>query len=197
MTTIHGAVSVSIPSRSLRRCNGICPLRRSFLPRRAFADDAPGFASGNCVTDATTRAMINDVTGGGGAGSGSGGGGSGGGGGGGGSSGGSGGSQPHPMRNFTFAFAALLAAGGVFAFTRKGSAQSLSAGAGASLILALCARSMVGAAAAGPARVAFALCTLLGVVMASRYNNSKKFFPAGLVALMSLSLAVGFVVVGL
>lgn len=42
-----------------------------------------------------------------------------------------------------------------------------------------------------------AMCTLLGMVMASRFNCSKKFFPAGLVALSSLSMAVAFVTVGL
>ncbi len=42
-----------------------------------------------------------------------------------------------------------------------------------------------------------ALCTLLGIAMASRFNNSKKFMPAGLVAMLSLGLAVGFVGVGL
>ncbi len=72
-----------------------------------------GMASGNCITDATTKALMNDIgSGGGGAPrSGSGGGGGGGGGGDGGGAGGlgAGGSQPHPMRNFTFAFAALLA----------------------------------------------------------------------------------------
>ncbi|EFJ48612.1 hypothetical protein VOLCADRAFT_120860 [Volvox carteri f. nagariensis] len=194
MATVRAAITASVPSRSYSRRHGVRPLWRSYLPRRAFADDVPGMTSGNCVTDATTRALINDVSSTGGSGGG-GGAGSGGGSGSGGGGGDAGGSQPHPMRNFTFAFAALLAVGGALAFARKGSGKSLGAGAGAALILALCARSMVGTAAVGPARVAFALCTMLGVVMASRFNNSKKFFPAGLVALLSLSMAVGFVVV--
>eukprot|EP00198_Chlamydomonas_reinhardtii_P004979 XP_001694315.1 predicted protein [Chlamydomonas reinhardtii] len=42
-----------------------------------------------------------------------------------------------------------------------------------------------------------ALCTLLGIAMAGRFNNTKKFFPAGLVALSSLGLAAAFVGVGL
>ncbi|GLI67357.1 hypothetical protein VaNZ11_011534, partial [Volvox africanus] len=192
MATIRFTASAPAPPRTLIRCGIICPLRRSFLSRRVFAYDVPGMANAKSVTGAT-RALANDVGSTGGSGSG--------GGGGGGSSGSGGGDasspQPHPMRNFTFAFAVLLAVGGVLALARKGSATSLGAGGGAALILALCARSMVGAAAVGPARVAFALCTLLGVVMASRFNNSKKFFPAGMVALLSLSMAVGFVVVGL
>ncbi|GIL55041.1 hypothetical protein Vafri_10694 [Volvox africanus] len=200
MATIRFAVSVPAPPRTLIRCGSICPLRRSFLSRRIFAYDVPGMANGKSVTGAT-RALANDVGSTGGSGSGGGGGGSSGSGGGSGGNGSGGGDasspQPHPMRSFTFAFAVLLAVGGALAFARKGSAKSLGAGSGAALILALCARSMVGAAAMGPARVAFALCTLLGIVMASRFNNSKKFFPAGMVALLSLSMAVGFVVVGL
>ncbi|GIL82806.1 hypothetical protein Vretimale_8179 [Volvox reticuliferus] len=199
METIRFTVTTSAPPRTLKRCDGICPFRRSFLSRRVFPYDAHGTANGSSVTG-MTRALVNDLGSTGGSGSGGGGGGSSGGGGSGGSGSGGGDAsspQPHPMRNFTFAFAALLAVGGALAFARKGSATSLGAGGGAALILALCARSMVGAAAVGPARVAFALCTLLGIVMASRFNNSKKFFPPGLVALLSLSMAVGFVVVGL
>lgn len=177
-------------------------MRLGRLPQRAFADDVPGMASGNCITDATTRGLLQQLaaTGGGDGGSGKGAGGSGGGGGGsGGSSGGGGsfGDVPHPLRGATFAFAALLTIGGGYGYFKKGSAKSLGAGLGAALILALCARSMVGPAGVGPARVAFALCTLLGIAMASRFNNSKKFMPAGLVAVLSLGLAVGFVGVGL
>ncbi|KAG2424391.1 hypothetical protein HXX76_014600 [Chlamydomonas incerta] len=188
--------------RCIRGLRTACPLVRTSLPRRAFADDVPGMSSGNCITEATTRSLIKAVGPGGGGGGGDGGSGGGGGGG----SGGSGGSDaggagdsntPHPLRNVTFAFAAFLAVGSVFAFVKKGSTKSLGAGGGAALILGLCARSMVGAAAAGPARVAFALCTLLGIAMASRFNNTKKFFPAGLVALSSLGLATAFVGVGL
>lgn len=75
-----------------------------------------GMASGNCITDATTRGLLQQLaaTGGGDGGSGKGAGGSGGGGGGsGGSSGGGGsfGDVPHPLRGATFAFAALLTSG--------------------------------------------------------------------------------------
>lgn len=45
--------------------------------------------------------------------------------------------------------------GGGYGYFKKGSAKSLGAGLGAALILALCARSMVGPAGVGPARVAF------------------------------------------
>ncbi|KAG2490884.1 hypothetical protein HYH03_010801 [Edaphochlamys debaryana] len=100
------------------------------------------------------------------------------------------------MRVFTYAFSALLAAGGTFAFVKKGSAKSLGAGLGAALILFLCARSMV-AGAQGPARVAFGICLLLGITMANRFNNTKKFVPPGLLATIALGMAFGFVAVGL
>jgi hypothetical protein len=38
---------------------------------------------------------------------------------------------------------------------------------------------------------------LLGIAMASRFQKSKKFFPAGLVSLLSMSMAVGYVALGL
>lgn len=47
------------------------------------------------------------------------------------------------------------AAGGILAYAKVGSVKSLGGGLGSGLILALCARSMVGAAAVGSARVAF------------------------------------------
>jgi uncharacterized membrane protein (UPF0136 family) len=119
--------------------------------------------------------------------------------GGGGSSGGGGGDdeQPHPMRLWTLAFAALLVVGGGLAFVRKGSAKSLGASASAAVILALCAKAMVGPGAQGPARVAFGLALLLGIVMVRRFTESKKVMPAGMVAGLSLSLCMGFLVTGL
>ncbi len=81
-----------------------------------------GMASGNCITDATTRGLLQQLaaTGGGDGGSKGTGGSDGGGGGSGGNSGSSGGGGsfgdvPHPLRGATFAFAALLT-GGLRAF---------------------------------------------------------------------------------
>lgn len=118
-----------------------------------------GISDGSCVTDATTRSIIAAATsgkidGGGESSGGAGAGGSGGsnGGGGGGDAAGGG---PHPMRIWTFIFAGMLAAGGSAAYIRKGSVKSLGASLGAGVILALCARSMVGAPTVGAVRVAF------------------------------------------
>ena len=49
----------------------------------------------------------------------------------------------------------LPAVGGGAAYVRKGSVKSLGASLGAALILALCGRTMVGAAAVNSVRVAF------------------------------------------
>ena len=132
-----------------------------------------GMSDGNCITDATTRSIIAAATsgkqgGGGDSGSsgGAGTGGSSGGGNGNGSSGGdaaaAGGGGPHPMRIWTFVFAGMLAAGGTAAYVRKGSVKSLGASLSAGLILALCARSMVGAPAVGAVRVAFGEIAMAG-----------------------------------
>ena len=131
-------------------------------------------SDGNCITDATTRSIIAAATsgkqgGGGDSGSsgGAGTGGSSGGGNGNGSSGGdaaaAGGGAPHPMRIWTFVFAGMLAAGGTAAYVRKGSVKSLGASLSAGVILALCARSMVGAPAIGAVRVAFGEIAMAGL----------------------------------
>ncbi|GFR50391.1 hypothetical protein Agub_g12607, partial [Astrephomene gubernaculifera] len=158
-------IRVSVKDSGLRVISA-CPLQRSCVSRRGLAYNLHG------LTAPTTRGQYAaPARAAGGGGGGSGGAAGGGGGGAGSSSGGAGGdsSQPHPMRYFTFGFALLLAAGGALAFARKRSGKSLAAASGAALILGLCGRAMVGAAAQGPARVAFAMCTLLGVVMASRF----------------------------
>ncbi|GAX80351.1 hypothetical protein CEUSTIGMA_g7790.t1 [Chlamydomonas eustigma] len=172
------------------------PSKSVFSTPRAFADNVPGMSSDNCVTDATTKSIL--------AASATGGGDSSGGGSGRGdkTSKGDGDSRndsegSHPMRVWTFIFAALLAAGGAIAYVRKGSTQSLGASLGASFILLLCARSMVGATALSSARVAFGLSLLLGIAMANRYTSSKKIMPAGLVAGSSLLLSIGYLVSGL
>ncbi|MEW5318793.1 MAG: hypothetical protein WDW38_009980 [Sanguina aurantia] len=116
------------------------------------------------------------------------------------SSGGGGGSSsggPHKMQTATYLFASAMLAGGAFAYVKKGSKESLRYGASLSFLLALCARSMTGPGAVGPARVAFALCLMLGVGMASRFSESKKFMPSGMVATLSLAMTAGFVAVGL
>mmetsp|Transcript_16528 Transcript_16528/g.35756 ORF Transcript_16528/g.35756 Transcript_16528/m.35756 type:complete len:186 (-) Transcript_16528:880-1437(-) len=111
--------------------------------------------------------------------------------------GGSGGNAKHPMQLWTFLFAGMLAVGGTIAYVKKGSAKSLGAGLSASLVLALCARSMAGASAVGAVRVAFGLTLVLGIVMVNRYTRSKKIMPAGLVAGSSLLMAAGYLMCGL
>lgn len=119
--------------------------------------------------------------------------GGGGGGGAGGSGGGGSGGEPHPMRPWTFLYAAFLAAGGVFAYVKKGSAKSLTSAGGSALILALAARSMVGAAARGSVAVALAVSLLLTLVMSRRYQNSRKIMPAGMAAGVSLLMSAAYI----
>ncbi|KAF8068156.1 Tr1 [Scenedesmus sp. PABB004] len=117
-------------------------------------------------------------------------GGTGGTGGGGGSGGG--GDAGHPMRLWTLLYAALLAAGGVMGYVKKGSTKSLSSACGAALILALSARSMVGAQARASVAVCLAVALLLSVVMVNRYTRTRKLMPAGLTAGASLAMSAAY-----
>ena len=64
------------------------------------------------------------------------------------------------MQPWTYLFAALIGLGGLYAFIKKSSKQSLGAGLSSAVILALCARSMEGLTAVPSARVAFGICLL-------------------------------------
>ena len=101
------------------------------------------------------------------------------------------------------------------AYIRKGSVKSLGASLGAAFILALCGRNMVGSTAISSVRVAFgatdchvcsyhlnnstnytnsfsfapaAITLLLGIAMSSRFAESKKIMPAGLVCMFDAHL---------
>ncbi|KAI7844545.1 hypothetical protein COHA_001903 [Chlorella ohadii] len=116
-----------------------------------------------------------------------GGGGSGGGGGGSGGNGGSGGSGP--MRGFTYLFAALLMAGGLAAFVRRGSVKSLLFSAAAAMLLLISASVMhrrVGTL------LALGTTLVLAGVMGQRANRSGKVFPAGVVAILSALMSIGY-----
>eukprot|EP00197_Chlamydomonas_leiostraca_P002250 CAMPEP_0202858656 /NCGR_PEP_ID=MMETSP1391-20130828/1091_1 /ASSEMBLY_ACC=CAM_ASM_000867 /TAXON_ID=1034604 /ORGANISM="Chlamydomonas leiostraca, Strain SAG 11-49" /LENGTH=181 /DNA_ID=CAMNT_0049537591 /DNA_START=54 /DNA_END=599 /DNA_ORIENTATION=+ len=118
----------------------------------------------------------------------------------GGSSGGSGGSGSegaHPMRPWTFAFAVFLAVGGAMGYVKQGSTKSLGGGLSGALILALAARAMVGPGAAAGARVGLGVCALLAAFFVSRYARTKKVFPAGVGAGLSLGMVAGYVAGGL
>ncbi|KAF6261443.1 transmembrane proteins 14C-domain-containing protein [Scenedesmus sp. NREL 46B-D3] len=120
---------------------------------------------------------------------------SGGSGGGGGASGGSSSGDagsPHRMRPWTLAYALLLAAGGVVAYVKKGSAKSLTSAGGAALILALSARTMAGPQAKGSIAVCLAIALLLSVIMCGRYSRTRKVMPAGMTAGVSLAMSAAY-----
>ena len=86
------------------------------------------------------------------------------------------------MRLQTFVFAAAIAAGGVYAFMKKGSAQSLGVSLAASSVLALCASKMTGPGSPQTAvAVACGVCILLFFEMSGRYTQTQKMMPAGMV----------------
>lgn len=101
------------------------------------------------------------------------------------------------MRLWTYLFAALLAAGGIMGYVKGRSTKSLTAGGSAAVILALCARGMAGPAAANGVRIAFALSLVLGMVMLSRFQRSRKLMPAGVLAGVSLLMSGGYILNGL
>lgn len=87
----------------------------------------------------------------------------------------------------TYLVAAVVAAGGVIGFVKAGSKASLIAGVVSAIVLGYAASRI-------PDRFGYQLSIsyglLLGVMMGMRFLSSGKFMPAGLVATLSLSLAV-------
>ncbi|KAJ4953871.1 hypothetical protein NE237_030703 [Protea cynaroides] len=94
-------------------------------------------------------------------------------------------------QKLTLGYAALIGVGGVIGFLKKGSQKSLAAG-GLSVALLYYVYTVL------PVRPAFASSLGLGLsvvllgVMGSRFKNSGKIFPAGVVSLVSLIMAGGY-----
>eukprot|EP00775_Hariotina_reticulata_P006642 gene6642-biopygen8448 len=110
------------------------------------------------------------------------------------SSGGSDGSGAgHPLRLWTLLYAALLAAGGVMAFVKKGSTKSLTSALGSGVILALSARTMAGPQAKASIAVCLAIAILLSIIMGGRYSRTQKVMPAGVAAGVSLGMSAAYV----
>jgi len=89
----------------------------------------------------------------------------------------------------TGAFAALVAMGGVVGYVNTGSVVSLAAGTAFGLLLAVSAFLMRDRKTRYSGYLlSLVLLGVLGAVMGYRFSLAFKFFPAGLVALLSLSL---------
>ncbi|XP_042508549.1 protein FATTY ACID EXPORT 2, chloroplastic-like isoform X2 [Macadamia integrifolia] len=94
-------------------------------------------------------------------------------------------------QKLTLVYAALVGVGGVIGYLKRGSQKSLAAGGLAVLLLYYVYTEL-------PVRPAFASSLGLGLsavllgVMGSRFKKSGKIFPAGVVSLVSLIMAGGY-----
>jgi len=83
-----------------------------------------------------------------------------------------------------YCFAAIVAAGGVMGFARRGSAMSLAAGLGFGAALGVGAQQV--SANPSDVQLSLAVSALLLVIMGVRFSRSHKMMPAGLVSAVSL-----------
>ncbi|KAF3338809.1 putative lysozyme-like protein-like protein [Carex littledalei] len=94
-------------------------------------------------------------------------------------------------QKFTLAYAILVGAGGIMGFIKKGSMKSAAAGGLSSLLLFYVYSQL-------PTNPTFASSLGLGIsgalltVMGSRFKNSGKIMPAGIVSLVSLFMTGGY-----
>lgn len=94
-------------------------------------------------------------------------------------------------QKLTLAYAALVGVGGLMGYLKSGSLKSVGAGGLSSLVLVYVYSQL-------PVRPAFASALGLGIsaallgVMGSRFNKSKKMFPAGVVSIVSLIMVGGY-----
>ncbi|KAJ2356515.1 Transmembrane protein 14C [Coemansia erecta] len=89
------------------------------------------------------------------------------------------------------AFAALIAVGGAIGYFKSGSAASLVSGLVFGALISLSAQLAAGNSKSYSLLPA-ALCLVLCLVMGSRFLNSKKFMPAGMVATTSLLMVIRY-----
>lgn len=122
----------------------------------------------------------------------------GGGGGGGGGEGGGGGGEEEKKRmalsmsqKLTLGYAALVGVGGLMGYLKSGSNKSLVSG-GLSALLLYYVHTQLPASPAFASAVGLGVSALLLLVMGSRFKNSGKIFPAGVVSLVSLIMTGGY-----
>ncbi|XP_058108805.1 protein FATTY ACID EXPORT 7-like isoform X3 [Magnolia sinica] len=94
-------------------------------------------------------------------------------------------------QKLTLGYAALVGVGGVMGYIKSGSQKSLAAGSLSSALLFYVYSEL-------PVRPTFAASLGLGLsvallgMMGSRFKKTRKFFPAGVVSLVSLIMAGGY-----
>lgn len=99
-----------------------------------------------------------------------------------------------PWSLVTVAAAALVAAGGVMAYKKKGSRASLEAGAALGGVLLAAASLQTGAATQGAGLVLALLCSsALAAYMSKNLVRSRKAWPHGALAAFGLVLSGGYV----
>ena len=120
-------------------------------------------------------------------------GGSGGGGWGGRGGGRGGGNRDEPMKGWTYAFALIVVVGGVMAYVKKGSTQSLVASSGVAVLL-LIAASLMGVPTSKVGTI-LALATAVGLaaMMGVKAKKTRKMVPA-VVSVYSAAMACGYMV---
>ncbi|CAK9871511.1 unnamed protein product [Sphagnum jensenii] len=94
-------------------------------------------------------------------------------------------------QKLTLAYAALVGVGGVIGFFKTGSNKSLLAGGGSALVLYYVYLTLPHNPFLASA-IGLGISSLLLIVMGSRFKNSGKVFPAGVVSLFSLIMTGGY-----
>lgn len=94
-------------------------------------------------------------------------------------------------QKLTLAYAALVGVGGVMGYLKSGSQKSLISG-GVSALLLYYVHTQLPTRPAFASFLGFGLSAALLFVMGSRFKNSGKIFPAGVVSLVSLVMTGGY-----
>ncbi|CAM6043437.1 unnamed protein product [Sphagnum compactum] len=94
-------------------------------------------------------------------------------------------------QKLTLTYAALVGVGGVIGFFKTGSNKSLLAGGGSALVLYYVYLTLPHNPFLASA-IGLGISSMLLIVMGSRFKNSGKVFPAGVVSLFSLIMTGGY-----
>ena len=97
------------------------------------------------------------------------------------------------MKGWTYAFALIVVAGGIAAYVRKGSTQSLIVSSGVAVLL-LIAASLMGVPTSKVGTIlALATAICVAALMGIKAKNTRKVVPAA-VAVYSSAMACGYIV---
>ncbi|KAJ7564125.1 hypothetical protein O6H91_02G003300 [Diphasiastrum complanatum] len=94
-------------------------------------------------------------------------------------------------QKLTLAYAGLVGVGGLIGYLKSGSTKSLVSGVGSAAAL-FYVHTQLPYHPQFASSIGFGISALLLVVMGSRFRNSGKFFPAGIVTLFSFIMTGGY-----